>query len=72
MPVKVELKTIREKRKISQNALARSLKMSLNTVQRIESNKVKSIPFDTLDKICVALNCEIADLLVRVPETDAA
>jgi putative transcriptional regulator len=71
MPVKVQLKTIRERRKISQNALARSLEMSLNTVQRIEANKVKSIPFDTLDKICTALNCEVAELLVRVSETEA-
>jgi putative transcriptional regulator len=72
MTVKVQLKRIREDRKISQNALARSLEMSLNTVQRIESNKVKSIPFDTLDKICVALDCEVQDLLIRVPECDVA
>lgn len=64
MSVKVKLKELRNSKGISQNELARQLKMSLANVQRIEYNKVKSIPFNTLESICKILKCEIGDLLV--------
>ncbi len=51
---------------MSQNALARQLEMSLANIQKTEYGKAKSIPLDTLEKICLALDCEIGDLLVIV------
>jgi putative transcriptional regulator len=66
MPVEVRLKQIREAKGFSQNALARQLEMSLANVQKIEYGKAKSIPLDTLEKICLTLDCEIGDLLVLV------
>lgn len=70
MPVEVRLKEIRSERKISQNELARRLEMSLANVQKIEYGKAKSIPLETLDKLCQILECEVGDLLVRVPDRD--
>lgn len=70
MPVEVRLKEIRSERKISQNELARRLEMSLANVQKIEYGKAKSIPLETLDKLCQILECEVGDLLVRVPDSD--
>ena len=70
MPVEVRLKEMRAARGISQNELARRLVMSLANVQKIEYGKAKSIPLDTLDKLCGILECEVGDLLVRVPEGD--
>jgi putative transcriptional regulator len=66
MPVEVRLKQLREDKGLSQNALARQLEMSLANIQKIEYGKAKSIPLDTLEKICLALDCEIGDLLVIV------
>ncbi|MCC5622734.1 helix-turn-helix transcriptional regulator [Nostoc sp. CHAB 5715] len=66
MPVEVRLKQIREAKGLSQNALARQLEMSLANVQKIEYGKAKSIPLETLEKICLTLDCEIGDLLVLV------
>jgi putative transcriptional regulator len=66
MPVEVRLKQIREAKGFSQNALARQLEMSLANVQKIEYGKAKSIPLDTLERICLTLDCEIGDLLVLV------
>lgn len=71
MAVKVRLKEIRQDKKISQNALARQLDMSLANIQNIEYGKAKSIPFDTLDKLCEILNCEVGDLLVRVRDEES-
>jgi putative transcriptional regulator len=68
MSVKVLLKEAREAKGFSQNALARALEMSLANVQKIEYGKAKSIPLDTLEKMCVVLDCEISDLLKFVKE----
>ncbi len=66
MPVKIKLKQLREDKGLSQNALARQLEMSLANIQKIEYGKAKSIPLDTLEKLCLALDCEVGDLLVIV------
>ncbi len=68
MPVFVRLKEIRNARGISQNELARKLEMSLANVQKIEYGKAKSIPLDTLDRLCEILKCEVGELLVRRPD----
>ncbi|MBD2682662.1 MULTISPECIES: helix-turn-helix transcriptional regulator [Nostoc] len=70
MTVEVRLKEIRNERGISQNELARRLEMSLANVQKIEYGKAKSIPLETLDKLCQILECEVGDLLVRVPDSN--
>lgn len=70
MAVEVRLKEIRNARGISQNELARRLEMSLTNVQKIEYGQAKSIPLDTLDKLCKILQCEVGELLVRVPDED--
>jgi len=72
MTVEVRLKEIRNARGISQNELARKLEMSLANVQKIEYGKAKSIPLDTLDKLCQILECEVGQLLVRVPDDDGS
>ncbi len=66
--MKINLKELRDAKGLSQNALARQLEMSLGNVQKIEYGKVKSIPLDTLEKLCRTLDCEIGDLLVLVRE----
>ncbi len=71
MTVKVQLKEVRTARNISQNELARLLEMSLGNVQKIEYGKAKSIPLDTLDRLCKVLSCEPGDLLRYVPDEDA-
>jgi putative transcriptional regulator len=68
MPVIVKLKEMRAAKGLSQNALARALEMSLGNIQKIEYNKAKSIPLDTLDNMCRILDCEVGDLLVRIPD----
>lgn len=69
MVVKIRLKELRERKGLSQNALARQLEMSLNNIQKIEYGTAKSIPLETLERICLALDCEIGDLLVLVRES---
>ena len=65
MAVIFKLKEVREDRGFSQNQLARTTGMSPQNIQKIEQGKAKGIQFDTLEKLCDALNCGIAELLVR-------
>jgi putative transcriptional regulator len=60
------LKEVRNMRELSQNQLAVKINMSPTNLQRYEQGRVKSIPFETLELFCEALDCEPGDLIVRV------
>lgn len=60
------LKEIRNMRELSQNQLAVKINMSPTNLQRYEQGRVRSIPFETLELFCEALDCEPGDLIVRV------
>ena len=66
MTVIIRLKELRKNKDISQNELARLLEMSLANVKKIEYNKAKSIPLDTLERLCRVLGCQVGELLVLV------
>lgn len=66
MPVEIRLKQIRESRGLSQYELAKASGMSPQNIQKLEQGRAKGIQLDTLDALCVALGCEIQELLVRV------
>ena len=68
--MKILLKEVRKSRKLSQNKLAQHVGMTLQNIQRIEYGDAKSIPLETLDKLCQALNCQPGDLLVWIPDGD--
>ena len=69
--VKIVLKDIRKKRGLSQKRLAESIGMSLQNIQNIEYGEAKSIPLETLEKLCNALDCQVGDLLIHFPKQAA-
>jgi putative transcriptional regulator len=52
---------------MSQFELAQKAGMSPQNIQKMEQGRAKGIQLDTLDALCEALDCEIQELLVRVP-----
>ncbi|MBS5317720.1 MAG: helix-turn-helix transcriptional regulator [Clostridiales bacterium] len=42
--------------------LAQETQTSYPTIHKLSNNKTESIKFDTLERICRALNCSIGDL----------
>lgn len=42
--------------------LAHETQTSYPTIHKLSNNKTESIKFDTLERICKALNCSIGDL----------
>ena len=70
MAVKVRLKEIRMSRGLSQNKLAQMVSMTLQNIQKIEYGKTKGLQYDSLNKLCKALNCQPGDLLLYEPNDD--
>lgn len=66
--IAINLKQTREKKGLSQNQLAQAIGHTANSIQRIEKGRFKSIPTDTLDKICKSLKCQVSDLLIYIPD----
>lgn len=58
------LKSILDKKGISITELGRRTGLSRTTITSIYFNRCSSIQFKTLNKLCMALNCGIEDLLV--------
>jgi putative transcriptional regulator len=59
----VVLARTRKAKELTQEQLAHKIGMTWGTVQRIEAGKTKAIPFDTLEKLCRALDCGIEGII---------
>ena len=62
--ITVNLDVMMAKRKMSLNTLSEKVGITLANLSILKNNKAKAIRFSTLDAICKALECEVADILV--------
>lgn len=67
--VKIHLSRILGERRITQKKLSEMTGISQNSITKIYHEKVKGIDFNSIEKICTALDIEIKDLLEIVPGT---
>ena len=63
--MKIALRNLREKQKLTQEALAVATGMSQQLYRAYESGKVKRPNLDYLEKFCQVLGCEIGEILIR-------
>ena len=59
----VNLDVMLAKRKIRSKDLAERIGITEANLSLLKSGKVKGVRFETLDKICAALECQPGDLL---------
>jgi putative transcriptional regulator len=71
MAIVVNLDVMLAKRKMRSRDLAAHLGMAEQTVSLLKSGKVKGVRFDTLEKICEALECQPGDILEFRPDCGA-
>lgn len=71
MPIIVNLDVIMARRKVSLNELSEKVGLTLSNLSILKTGKAKAIRFSTLEAICKALNCQPADILEYVEETEA-
>lgn len=61
--IRINLDVMMAKRKMSLNELSAKVGITLANLSILKNNKAKAIRFSTLDAICKALDCEIADIM---------
>jgi putative transcriptional regulator len=63
MSIIVNLDVMLAKRKMRSKQLAERIGITEQNLSLLKSGKVRGVRFDTLNKICEALNCQPGDLL---------
>ncbi len=61
--IMVNLDVMLAKRKMRSKELAERIGITEANLSLLKSSKVKGVRFETLDKICAALECQPGDLL---------
>jgi putative transcriptional regulator len=68
MGIIVNLDVMLAKRKMRSKELAELIGITEQNVSLLKSGKVRGVRFDTLSKICEALDCQPGDLLEYRPD----
>lgn len=63
MPIIVNLDVMLARRKMRSKELAERIGITEQNVSLLKSGKVRGVRFETLEKICDALDCQPADIL---------
>lgn len=63
MPIIVHLDVLLAQRKMRLNTLAEMVDITPQNLSVLKTGKAKAIRFDTLQKICQALECQPGDIL---------
>jgi putative transcriptional regulator len=71
MPIIVNLDVMLARRKMRSKELAERIGITEQNVSLLKSGKVKGVRFDTLERICAALDCQPGDILEYRPEGGA-
>ena len=68
MPIIVNLDVMLARRKMRSKELAERIGITEQNVSLLKSGKVKGVRFDTIEKICEALECQPGELLEYRPD----
>jgi putative transcriptional regulator len=69
MTIIINLDVMLARRKMRSRDLAALIGIAEQNVSLLKSGKVKGVRFDTLEKICAALECQPGDILEYRPDT---
>jgi putative transcriptional regulator len=68
MAIVVNLDVMLARRKMRSKELAERIGITEQNVSVLKSGKVRGVRFDTLERICAALDCQPGDILEYRPE----
>ncbi|UDK97477.1 helix-turn-helix transcriptional regulator [Lysinibacillus sphaericus] len=69
--IKVHLSRLLGEKRMKISELAKETGLHRNGLSRLYNEETDGIKFDTLEKVCKALNCDISDLIEIVDEEKA-
>ncbi len=64
----VNIDVMMAKRKMTLTELSEKVGITMANMSILKTGKAKAVRFETLDKLCRALNCQPGDILEYVPE----
>ncbi len=70
MTIIVNLDVMLARRKMRSRQLAKIIGITEQNISLLKSCKVRGVRFDTLSKICTALDCQPGDLLEHMADGD--
>ena len=71
MPITVSLDVMLARRKMQSRELAARVGITEQNISLLKSGKVKGVRFETLEKICEALDCQPGDILSYAPPDES-
>jgi putative transcriptional regulator len=72
MAIVINLDVELAKKKMSVTDLAAGIGLAVANVSILKNGRAKAVRFSTLDAICTVLGCQPGDILIHVPDDDAA
>jgi len=70
MAIIVNIDVMLAKRKMSVTELSERVGITMANISILKNGKAKAVRFETLDKICQALNCQPGDIFEYVPDEE--
>ena len=68
MAIRINVDVMLAKRKMSVTELSEKVGITMANISILKNGKAKAIKLDTLNKICMALECQPGDILEFIPE----
>lgn len=61
--IKINLSRVMGEKRIKVSELSRMTGLNRIGLQKLYNGETSSISFETLEKVCIALDCEVSDLI---------
>ena len=70
MPIITNLDVMLAKRKMTLTQLSKAIGISLTNLSLLKTGNEKGLRYNTLEKICIVLDCQPGDILEYIPDED--
>ena len=70
MPIITNLDVMLAKRKMTLTRLSKAIGITLTNLSLLKTGNVKDLRYNTLEKICIVLDCQPGDILEYRPDED--
>ena len=70
MPIITNLDVMLAKRKMTLTQLSKAISITLTNLSLLKTGNIKCLRYNTLEKICIVLDCQPGDILEYRPDED--
>ena len=68
MATRFRLRELLDERGMTQTELHLRTRLAYSTINDLYHNKARGVELDTIDALCTALNCGVAEVIEHMPE----